>query len=83
VQEAVTNAAKHGKPNVIEIKLGKKNEEMELLVSDDGIGIVENSDSVGGIGMRSMHYRCSLIGARLGIESKPDGGTVVACRLPL
>ncbi len=83
VQEAVTNAAKHGKPNVIEIKLGKKNEEMELFVSDDGVGMVENSNSTGGIGMRSMHYRCSLIGARLSIESKPDGGTVVACRLPL
>ena len=83
VQEAVTNAAKHGKPTEINIKLGKINEQVELVVLDDGIGMLENSISLEGIGMRSMRYRCSLIGAKLSIESNAKDGTMVACRLPL
>ena len=83
VQEAVTNAAKHGKPTEIKIKLGKTNEQVELVVLDDGIGMLEPNNSVEGIGMRSMRYRCSLIGAKLSIESDPKDGTMVVCRLPL
>ena len=80
-QEAVTNAAKHGSPKTIEIYLGENDEALELKVVDDGCGIGRASSSHEGIGMKSMRYRSNLIGARLEVQPRQSGGTIVVCRL--
>lgn len=80
-QEAVTNAAKHGRPKRIEIRLGNGQSGLELKVIDDGTGINRSLESEEGIGMKSMRYRSDLIGARFEVQSSPEKGTTVVCRL--
>lgn len=78
-QEAVTNAARHGKASSIEIFLSADKAGGELRIEDDGGGIPQDADSRGGMGLRIMRYRADMIGGRLSLLPRPGGGTVVRC----
>jgi signal transduction histidine kinase len=85
-QEAVNNALRHAQCDEIHISLARRNGQLILQVSDNGIGIHPNiSSTVGvlagtkGIGLRAMHYRAGLIGATLYVGRKEEGGTEVKC----
>jgi signal transduction histidine kinase len=78
VQEAVRNAIKHAHANRIVIRLTEEGGKLILLVADDGIGITE-TESLPGIGLRSMKHRAGLIGANLDIRAGEKVGTQVSC----
>jgi signal transduction histidine kinase len=82
VQEAITNAIKHGKARHISIGLEKKDGVIMLTVTDNGIGLPENARSGQGMGLRIMAYRSNMIGATFNIERLPGSGTCVTCKLP-
>jgi signal transduction histidine kinase len=77
-QEALTNAAKHGRARRATIRLPQQPDRLLLEVVDDGTGIdpaaARTSD---GLGLRLMEYRARVLGARLQVERGPDRGTVV------
>lgn len=79
-QEAVANALKHAAAQRIEISLVVENGHLVLRIVDDGIGVPALSENVG-MGMRTMNYRASLIGATFSIEPVAAGGTLVTCKL--
>ena len=78
--EAVNNALKHAKAKQIAIRLHSLPQEISVSIEDDGVGISENSCPTGGLGLRTMSYRATMIGARLDIHRGQDGGTVVECQ---
>jgi PAS domain S-box-containing protein len=78
-QEAVGNALRHASPSTIEIDYGCDDAHSRLELSDDGCGIAPAEDLVAGLGLRSMRYRASLIGAELEVARRPEGGTRVTC----
>lgn len=80
-QEAITNAVKYAAPSAIAVNLKTENGRVSLTISDDGVGFGNLAEETGGFGMRIMRYRAGVIGARLQIESSPDGGTIVCCML--
>lgn len=77
-QEAVTNAAKHAKPGLIEISLFSDGDKIIILVKDDGIGISERIEKEGGMGLKIMRYRAGIINASLDIN-RDGSGTLVKC----
>ena len=79
-QEAITNALKHARPEHILISLELHNGQPVLQIADDGTGfdLTEQSD---GIGLKTMVYRASLIGANLTITPVEAGGTLVTCKV--
>jgi len=79
VQEAVTNAIKHGKAKHVVIKLDVVKESGLLTIEDDGIGFNIDGEEMMGLGLRSMRYRGRLIGARITISASKSGGTLVTC----
>jgi len=81
-QEAVSNAVRHGLPQLVEIALVCDRERVELSIRDDGIGITPECPETG-LGLWSMRYRARSIGGRLEIGPRPDGGTEVLCFLAL
>lgn len=81
-QEAVTNAIKHSGAGLISIRLGSKNGQVCLEVSDNGMGIRKHIDSNRGMGLHTMNYRARLIGGVLRIHPANRRGTVVMCRVP-
>jgi signal transduction histidine kinase len=82
VQEAVANAIKHGKPSRILIELRAENEQIVLTVNDNGLGFPEQLGQNTGMGISTMNYRASVIGATLAVRRGPNGGTSVVLSLP-
>ncbi len=85
-QEAVTNAARHGKASHIAVMLASGKERLRLRIKDDGVGFPEeetitHESQVGGMGVRTMHHRARMIGATLDIQSTPGEGTTVTCTM--
>jgi len=78
-QEAVANAAKHGKAKVVVLRLARGHNGYVLSIQDDGLGFTVSSDSSAGMGLRIMRYRAAVIGATLEIRSRPAAGTMIQC----
>ena len=81
-QEAVTNALKHSRAKRIELTLHRELDWLELTIRDDGIGISEPLPAGAGMGLQTLRYRASLIGAKLEIQRINNGGTQVCCTVP-
>ena len=75
LQEACTNALKHGSPKRIAVKLARSENGIELSVSDDGGGF-DPARAPPGRGLSNMRYRADRIGARLHIASGGAGTRV-------
>jgi two-component system, NarL family, sensor kinase len=82
VQEAVNNAARHARARQITVEARTTAGQVVFEVRDDGVGISPDNGCSGGMGLRIMHYRAGVIGARLSIGPAPGGGTLVRCVLP-
>ncbi len=78
-QEAVHNAAKHGKPKNIRISLRRARRRIVVSVVDDGVGFPEKARESRGMGLRIMRYRADSIGAMLLTKRVPRGGRLVSC----
>jgi signal transduction histidine kinase len=82
-QEAVSNAARHSQGSSIRIHLRCPDHSVSLEVIDDGVGIAEDAIARdGGLGLQTMRHRASVIGARLSVQRREEGGTLVRCVLP-
>ena len=82
-QEAVNNAIRHGGATKITLKIISTPTITTLEIIDNGCGIDDlvEGDAKGGLGMHTMRYRASLLGATLRMVALPDGGTNVAISL--
>ena len=86
VQEALTNARKHGGRllSVVTVTLSYRDEAIELHVVDDGAGTTTASPSTGtGHGLVGMRERVTAYGGTLETGSGPQGGFAVHAVLPL
>lgn len=82
VREAVTNAARHGEAETIEIRLWAEGG-LCLEISDDGIGFdPQRPPRTESFGIISMRERVTNHGGRLDIHSNPGSGTQVKVVLP-
>lgn len=76
VREAMSNAARHGGPSCVSIRLDP-HEPVRLTVEDDGCGFTVDEHSTSGFGLVSMRERAASIGAQFEIRSAPAAGTAV------
>ncbi len=82
-QEAVANAARHGRPRTIEISLHARDGTATLAIRDDGAGIADHARaSLDGIGLHTMRYRADRVGGTLRIGPQTEGGTEVVVSFP-
>jgi PAS domain S-box-containing protein len=79
VQEAVVNAAKHGKATDVAISLTRTDDRFVLEVQDNGAGFPWPDAGRTGMGIRIMRYRARVIGATLDLKSQRGQGTQVSC----
>jgi len=82
VQEAITNAVRHGKAKNINIKLRLTNRGTILSIENDGMDFPKVSPRGKGLGLKIMKYRTDLIGGSLDIRKGDKGGTIVTCVFP-
>ncbi|MCP3951827.1 MAG: PAS domain S-box protein [Desulfobacterales bacterium] len=76
VQEAVHNAIRHGKADMIDLLLQTMEGSTAITVTDNGRGIPKVIET-DGMGLRIMGFRAKMINALLDIRSDAGGGTVV------
>lgn len=79
--EAMTNAARHARATATNVTLRRSNATLELAVSDDGRGLL--NDRRNGIGLSSMRARAQELGGTLTLTCGETGGTTVRTVLPL
>jgi signal transduction histidine kinase len=79
-QEAITNAVKHSGAKEIVLRLETGPDGLKLTIRDDGVGMPPKIP--GGMGLRTMAYRASVIGATFHVERLLSRGTCVTCTLP-
>jgi signal transduction histidine kinase len=81
-QEAVNNALKHARADLIAVRLERQGEHLLLEIEDDGVGLAEASEGRGA-GLGLMRHRAGLIGADLTIEPRRGRGVRISCLWPL
>lgn len=80
VQEAVSNSVKHGKARRVRISATTHENELTLVVVDDGSGLSRKTITHPGLGLRTMAYRARMVGAELTASRAGDaGGTIIEC----
>jgi signal transduction histidine kinase len=81
VQEGLTNALKHARATRAEVLVNYGDDQIEVVVSDDGKG-VGNGDG-GGHGLVGMRERVTVYGGELDAGPQPGGGYRLRAKLPL
>jgi signal transduction histidine kinase len=90
VQEALTNAVKHGGPGRAEVLVRYGERELQLRIWDEGRPAggggpppEDGAETAAGRGLLGMRERVGLFGGELRAGSGPNGGFTVAARLPI
>jgi signal transduction histidine kinase len=88
IEEAMGNARKYSKANLIEVRLWQEDELFVARVQDDGVGfdiqaVNSNYSSRGSLGMVNMRERAERIDGSLKVESAPGKGTMITLVVPL
>lgn len=87
-QESLNNALKHGRADDILISLSQQAEQIILEICDNGIGFdpertPRSPMTTGGVGLRIMKYRASMLGGVLEVDLNHGHGTTVRCTIPV
>lgn len=84
ISELTTNAIKHSKASEIHIKISQNNQEqISLIVIDNGIGFDEQLISKKGFGLDSMKTRVKQMHGHITIDSKKNSGTTITINIPI
>ena len=87
-QEALTNVARHAKAKAVEVRLKTGPSQLDLFISDDGVGFDPDLIRTGAlagtsVGLSGMEERVRLAGGHITIHSSPAGGTEIHATFPL
>lgn len=82
IQEAIQNCIKHARPQIIDISMRQSNQQLIVIIADDGAGF-DKSVMSKGLGIRNMQHRTQLLKGEINWEVTTAGGTAVVINLPL
>jgi PAS domain S-box-containing protein len=86
-QEALNNVAKHSKAEWVDISLSKNGNGIELVISDDGVGmnldLILQTSTAKSLGLISMRERTELTAGSFSIESSSGEGTTIRACWPI
>jgi signal transduction histidine kinase len=84
VQESLTNIVKHAHATQVKIEIALQDNEMSVLIEDNGIGIDhDRREAVGSHGLATMRHRVRSFGGTFDIDAPPQGGTHIRALVPL
>ncbi len=83
IQEAITNVLGHANTDEVDISIEVVGKVLKLRITDKGIGFVPDAIKLHSSGMKRMHERAEVIGARWVVESSPGKGTLLSGDFPL
>jgi signal transduction histidine kinase len=83
VQECLLNVHRHSKSTTAGVTLRREDDEIQLQVTDDGIGMSTGQHPDGmGVGLLGIRERIRQLDGKLQIDSGNGKGTIVTARIP-
>lgn len=83
-QETLTNVFRHAEASRVDIKLKMDEDNLLLIVQDNGVGIKETErDAPSSLGIISIRERTELLGGIVQIHGKQGKGTTVEAKIPV
>jgi len=83
IQESLTNAARHSKATSVQVSLKKIKSKVELLITDNGIGIDRNKvKSASSLGIAGIKERVNLVNGKMLIRGVKKSGTTIKVTIP-
>lgn len=82
IQELLSNIVKHSKSKNVEVQLIMRDEQINLMVEDDGVGFDTNSYLLG-IGLSNIRSRITAMNGKVNIESLLGKWTLVNIEIPV
>jgi len=86
LQESISNAVRHGRPDLIQINIRSNAERLDVSVQDNGGGIQgspEEAISLGQAGLAGMRERALALKGDLDIANEPGQGVRLVASFPL
>lgn len=84
VQELISNIRKHANAKTILIQLLTHQNEISLIIEDDGVGFdYEKVIAKGGMGLNSINSRVEFLDGKIDWDSQTDKGTTVIINIPI
>lgn len=84
IQELINNILKHSKAKHAQIDLKEENNQLTVLVKDDGVGFSTSSSSFSdGIGLNQVEARIHMMDGKLTIKSEVNVGTSIHIKVPI
>ncbi|NRR93127.1 tetratricopeptide repeat protein [Winogradskyella undariae] len=81
VQEALQNIIKYSKANQVSLLFKYNNENLVVVIRDDGVGFnITNAKK--GIGLMNIKSRTESLRGKVKIMSEPNNGTVIEIKIP-
>ncbi|NRQ37084.1 sensor histidine kinase [Nonomuraea sp. NN258] len=82
IQEAITNVVRHAGTSRCQVTIEYRDDELAVEIVDGGRGPRRAAED-GGYGLVGMRERVSMLRGSFRAEARPEGGFLVAARLPL
>jgi signal transduction histidine kinase len=82
-QEFLQNSMKYANCKTLSISVTKFNQELKIVLSDDGVGFDVDTKKEGGIGLINMKKRVDLIGGRYLLQSIKNIGTTLTIEISI
>jgi signal transduction histidine kinase len=82
-QEALTNVQRHAGASQVWLTLMDQDEQVVLLVSDDGVGFPGEPAKETSFGLRGLKERVEQLGGNMVLDDRPGGGAQLRLSLPL
>jgi signal transduction histidine kinase len=83
VQEGLTNALKHARASHADVTVRYTESGVQLEIRDDGVGAAAKNGRAPGHGLVGMRERVKIYGGEMSAGAAPEGGFVIAARLPI
>ena len=80
-QESLFNIWKHAQASRVQVRLIQRGDELELSISDDGVGFDPSKIPPGHFGLEGMRARAAILGATLQVNSKSGEGTRITVQV--
>lgn len=81
-QELINNIIKHSKATEVSVQLFNSNNNIILIVEDNGIGFVLKNTKKG-IGLLNISSRLDMVKGNVNFEPSPKSGTLVTIKIPI
>lgn len=81
VQEAIQNVLKHAKAKNLYIHLTRHKQHLNVLIEDDGIGMLPNIKE--GLGLKNIEQRIKMLNGSFTLDSSENKGTTLNIQIPV